>query len=204
MSKVALQQSESILCEFMAEISAFDPSMLLWLHETCSSRREFIRKYGYSFKGLPAISHKLKVSGKRFNAISLMSCHGLLHVYVTDKIVNESIFTEFVRTSVLPNLQAYNGVNVNSVLIMDNASIHHLDNIQDLVNGTGAIIRFLPPYSPELNPIEHVFSQVKSFLKTNEVTYLSSSSPITMLLMAFCTVTKQDCLNYIRHCQYMY
>lgn len=101
------------------------------------------------------------------------------------------------------NLQAHNGVNENSVLIMDNASIHHLNNIQDLVNGTGAIIRFLQPYSPELNPIDHVFSQVKSFLKANEVTYLSFS-PITILLMAFCTVTKQDCLNYIRHCQYMY
>ena len=132
-SKVALQQSESMVCEFMAEISAFDPSMLLWLDERGSSRRESIRKYGYSFKGLPAISHKLKVSGKRLNAISLMSCHGLLDVYVTDKNVNGSIFTEFVRTSVLPNLQAYNGVNGNSVLIMDNASIHHLDNIQDLV-----------------------------------------------------------------------
>ena len=122
-----------MVCEFMAEISAFDPSMLLWLDERGSSRRESIRKYGYSFKGLPAISHKLKVSGKRLNAISLMSCHGLLDVYVTDKNVNGSIFTEFVRTSVLPNLQAYNGVNGNSVLIMDNASIHHLDNIQDLV-----------------------------------------------------------------------
>ena len=71
----------------------------------------------------------------------------------------------------------------------------------ELINGVGAIIQFLPPYSPELNPIEHVFSKVKAFLKANDLTYLSTYSPTTVV--AFCTITHEDCLSYIKHCGYM-
>ena len=51
---------------------------------------------------------------------------------------------------------------------MYDASIHHLDKISELIAGVGALLGFLPPYSPELNPTEHVFSKVKAFLKAND------------------------------------
>ena len=46
----------------------------------------------------------------------------------------------------------------------DNAAIHHLEQIEDMITGVGALIRFLPPYSPDLMPLEEAFSQVKSSL----------------------------------------
>uniref|UniRef100_A0A1X7UKH8 Tc1-like transposase DDE domain-containing protein n=1 Tax=Amphimedon queenslandica TaxID=400682 RepID=A0A1X7UKH8_AMPQE len=51
---------------------------------------------------------------------------------------------------------------------MDNASIHHVDEVIDKIESTGAIVQFLPPYSPDLNPIEEAFSKVKANLKKNE------------------------------------
>ena len=60
---------------------------------------------------------------------------------------------------------------------MDNASIHHLETVQDMMLDVGAIIRFLPPYSPDLNPIEEMFSKVKSYLKANDMLYLATMSP---------------------------
>ena len=87
---------------------------------------------------------------------------------------------------------------------MDNDSVHHYEEVADIITGVGSIVRFLPPYSPELNPIKNAFSKVKAFLRVNDYVYLSTYSPCTVVLMAFCTITKDDCINYIRHSGYMH
>ena len=101
-------------------------------------------------------------------------------------------------------LEPFNGTNSHSVVVMDKASVHHHEEVADIITGVGSIVRFLPPYSPELNPIENVFSKVKAFLRANDTVYLSTHSPCTVVLMAFCTITKDDCINYIRHSGYMH
>ncbi len=58
---------------------------------------------------------------------------------------------------------------------MDNASIHHLERIEEIITGIGAKIIFLPPYSPDLMPLEEVFSKVKYYLKANDRVYLATS-----------------------------
>ena len=55
--------------------------------------------------------------------------------------------------------------------MMDNASIHHVDRVVRSIPNTGALIRFLPPYSPDYNPLEESFSKVKSFIRANEFAY---------------------------------
>ena len=60
------------------------------------------------------------------------------------------------------------------------------------------------PYSPELNPIENVFPKLKLSLRAYDSVYLSTHSPCTVVLMAFCTITKDDYINYMRHSGYMY
>lgn len=59
-------------------------------------------------------------------------------------------------------------------------------------------------YSPDLNPIEEVFSKVKSFLKANDILCLSTFSPRTLVSMGFHTVTVDDCVGYVTHCGYLY
>ena len=201
---VALQCSMEMQARFMAEISIFDPQMLVWVDETGSARRNSVRTYGYSLKGMRAVSHQLRVGGKRINAIGVMSMQGMEDVYIVEGIVNGDVFERFVTRSLIPILKPFNGINSHSVVIMDNASIHHLDKIAEIIAGTGALLRFLPPYSPELNPIEHVFSKVKAFLKANDTVYINTQFPTTLVTMAFCTITQSDCINYIRHSGHMY
>ena len=55
-----------------------------------------------------------------------------------------------------------------SVVIIDNASIHHVDSVVQLIQNTGALIQFLPPYSPDLNPIEEAFSKLKYTMREIE------------------------------------
>ena len=68
-------------------------------------------------------------------------------MYVTDNTVSGDIFLQFVKQCLVPVLQPFNGSNARSVVIMDNASIHHVEKVVERIQQTGAIIRFLPPYS---------------------------------------------------------
>ena len=95
--------------------------------------------------------------------------------------MNGDIFEDFVRTTLLPILMPFNGINSHSVVIMDNCSVHHLERVLEMITSVGALIRFLPPYRPDLNPIELVFSKVKSFWKANYLVVQSTSSPHTIV-----------------------
>ena len=92
---------------------------------------------------------------------------------------------------------SYNQLNDRFVVVMDNASIHHVDRVVATIQQTGAPVRFLPPYSPDLNPIEEVFTEVKSYLA-----YDVTSSPNVLITMRFCTVSSDDCIGYIHYAGY--
>ena len=54
----------------------------------------------------------------------------------------------------------FNGHNPKSIVVMDNASVHKGVRVQEVINEVSALLRFLPPYSPDLNPIEEMFAEV--------------------------------------------
>ena len=57
------------------------------------------------------------------------------------------------------------------IVILDNCSVHHVSGVASMITEVDALVHFLPPYSPDLNPIEECFSKVKSLLKSMETTY---------------------------------
>lgn len=126
-------------------------------------------------------------------------------MYLVEGSVDSNVFCRFIRSSLLDIIQPFDGDNARSVVVLDNASIHHVDAVCDLISAAGALVRFLPPYSPDLNPIEEVFSKVKSYLRDNEIAFRSTSQPMARLIIleAFLSVTKQDCMNYIKHSGYI-
>ena len=93
----------------------------------------------------------------------------------------------------LPHLMPFNGINPRSVLIMDNASIHHVSDVINLIETAGIKICLLPPFSPDLNPVEGVFSQMKSIMKENDQLFQIFSTPRVLIAMAFAAVTVQNC-----------
>ena len=165
-------------------------------------RRNSIQAYDYAFRGLTPVRHTQRVGGKRISAIGVMRTGGIEDAYIVEGGVNGDVFENFVR-SLFPILQPFNGSNPSSVVILDNALIHHLEQIEDKITGVGALIRFMPPYSPDLMPLEEAFSQVKAFLKANDSVYLATMSPRIMVSMAFSVITREDCIKYIQHAGYM-
>ena len=191
---IALQQSEEARIKFMAEASMYDPNMFIWIDETGSDRQNSIRSYGYSLRGMRAISHDLRVSGKHISAISVLTTHGVEDVYTTTGNVNGEVFEDFICTHVLPLILPFDCHNPRSIILMDNASIHHVERIEEIITGIGARLMFLPPYSPDLMPLEEVFSKVKSILKANYNAYAATTTPSIFVKMAFCSITHNDCL----------
>ncbi len=146
-----------------------------------------------SLRGLRAEDHQLKLGKSRINAIGIMSYQGMEDVYLTEDNINGDIFVHFVGSCLLPILMPFNGVNTHSVVVMDNCSVHHVERVVEMINSVGALIRFVPPYSPDLNPIELAFSKVKSFIKANYLVVQSTSISRVVVSMAFNTVTWEDC-----------
>lgn len=83
-------------------------------------------------------------------------------------------------------------------------AIHHVDEVVDLIENTAqARVVFLPPYSPDLMPLEEVFSKVKSVMKQNDSVFQVCCAPRAFLAMAFSFVSTKDCIGYIRHSGYI-
>ena len=96
---IALQQSESKRIEFMVEISAYSPDMLIWIDETGSDRRNSIRQCSYS--QTPQV-FQLRVGGKRISAIPVLTTRGIEDVYTSKETINGDKFKEFLCQCLLP------------------------------------------------------------------------------------------------------
>lgn len=199
----AKQRCELMRAQYQLDMSVYagHPELLVFVDETGADRRDCLRRYAYSMRGRPAIGRKFTFRGDRVNAICAISNHGLLDSYTTTGTVNSDTFLHFVEHALVPHLQPFNGVNARSVVIMDNASIHHQSTIVDAIQNSGALLHFLSPYSPDFNPIELTFSKVKSVLKQNENAWEDIDTE-TALLVALNTVTAMDCQAWISHCGY--
>ena len=106
-----------------------------------------------------------------------------------------------VQKYLLPHLMPFNGVNPHSVLIMDNASIHHVNEVVEMIQGVGAMVIFLPPYSPDYNPIEEAFSKVKTLVKEYESNLEMDNMDVEdIVLSAFSSITNDDCMHWTQDC----
>ena len=118
-------------------------------------------------------------------------------MYIVEGNVNGTIFLQFIQRCLLNIIKPFNGSNSKSVVVLDNASIHHLSSVIDLITAAGALVRFLPPYSPDLNPIEEAFSKVKASIRDNQLAYQSTKNPRLIIASAFTSITKDNCTNYM-------
>ena len=113
---------------------------------------------------------------------------------VVPDTVNKNAFLAFLETTLLPTLAK------GSVLVLDNWTVHHGEEVRALTERFGCELLYLPTYSPDLNPIEHLFAKVKAFIKSLR------PATINALTEAFCdavkAVTPEQVLNTFQHCGY--
>jgi len=131
---------------------------------------------------------------KTTTLIAALGIGGMRCSTVVDGAVNGDVFEAFVQQVLVPELQP------GDVVILDNLSSHKRQRIRELVEGTGARLVFLPPYSPDLNPIELIFAKVKQLLRslacrTRDALWKAMQSVLDQ-------VTPADASNCYEHCGY--
>ena len=150
LQRIVLKRSEYCRTLFREEKNLVNADMIVWIDETGTNRRDANRCYGYHLRGVTPASFTLAIRGKHISAITALSTRGTEDVCLAEGSVDGDLFVHFVEHSLLSLLQPFNGSNARSIVVMDNASVHHVDRVVSLITGVGAILRFLPPYSPEL------------------------------------------------------
>ena len=203
MRLVAIQRSEQLRARYLAEVVLYSPDMLIFVDETGSDRRDAMRKFGYSLRGQRCIAKKLLARGQRVSAIAAMSNERVLDVKFVHGSVSGEVFSNFIELHLLPHLLPFNGSNPNSIVVLDNASVHYHERARELIDSVGALLVYLPPYSPDLNPIEEAFSAAKSFLKANEELASTPKDIEDILLTAFGNVTNTDCTGWYQDSGYI-
>lgn len=114
--------------------------------------------------------------------------------WVFDGPVNGDIFKTYIREVLIPTLSP------GDIVVMDNLSSHKGKDIRKLIRGAGAKLFYLPPYSPDLNPIEQVFAKLKHLLrKAAERSKEQIWKRIGNLLDLF---APEECASYFRNCGY--
>jgi len=83
--------------------------------------------------------------GKRFSAIAAICSEGLIDVELTYNSVDSDQFFDFIRGTLIPNTQPFDGSNTKSFVIMDNCSIHHVEPVKELLQDAGILLIFPPP-----------------------------------------------------------
>ena len=122
------------------------------------------------------------------------------HAYLIDD------YKQIVKFSAIIVQQLYINTKIRQWYIFetDNHPVHHVQDVIQRVYDFGAIIRFLPPYSPDLNPIEEVFAKVKHYLRQNDVVLQSVQDTSPLIWEAFGQISQDDCLGYMHHAGYFW
>jgi transposase len=114
------------------------------------------RNNGYSLKGKRCYAGKDWHARGRVNAIGAVINFNLFNVCLFDCYINADVFYAWLTQELLPNVPS------NSVIVLDNATFHKRNDALYAIERAGHIVEFLPPYSPDLNPIEKKWAQAKS------------------------------------------
>lgn len=114
------------------------------------------RTYGYATRGERSYGNHDWGAKGRTNVIGALLENNLLAVNLFETNINRAIFSDWIKDHLLPNLPD------NSVIIMDNAAFHKGQAIKEPIEKAGHKLLYLPPYSPDLNPIEHKWAEIKA------------------------------------------
>ena len=171
----------------------FDPARLVFLDETATSTN-MVRLRGRCPRGQRLIAHVPHGHWKTITFVAGLRRRAVVAPLVLDGPMNATIFVTYLKECLAPKLKR------GDVVIMDNLPVHRVAAVREVIEEAGAKLRYLPKYSPDLNPIEQAFSKLKAHLrKAAERTIPRLSRRIATLVAAF---SRQECTNYFRHAGY--
>lgn len=170
-----------------------EPDRLVFLDETATTtkmtRLRGRAKRGQRFKAKAPFGHW---GTQTF--IAALRCDGLTAPWMIKGAMNKLLFETYVETQLAPTLRP------GDVVILDNLSSHKSEKAKAILKAKGAWFLFLPPYSPDLNPIEMAFAKLKAHLRRIGARTIEE---LWNAVGSICDLyTPEECWNYLRHAGY--
>ena len=175
--------------------ASLDPTKLVFVDET-GTNTKMVRAYGRCAKGQRLIGRQPFGHWKTTTFTAGLRCDGITAPFVLDGPMNRAAFLVYIDKILGPTLKP------GDIVIMDNLSAHKVAGVEAAINAVGARVLYLPPYSPDFNPIETLFSKFKYLLRSAaERTVEALWTTCGKLIDEF---PESECRNHIRHCGYRY
>jgi transposase len=150
--------------------------------------------YAWSRKGKRAFASAPRNWGKNVTLLASITLRGLGPCLAVEGSTTREVFETYLECVLTPTLRP------GQVVVMDNLSSHKGARVKEIIEGAGCELLYLPPYSPDFNPIEEAFSKVKGFLRRAEAR--TRQSLIEAMGLALEAVSARDARGFFGHCGY--
>ena len=174
---------------------SWDSERLVFLDETWA-KTNLSRTHGRAPAGQRLIAKVPHGHWKTTTFLAGLRASGWVAPLVIDGALNGALFLNYVRQQLAPTL------NPGDILILDNLSSHKVRSVRETIESVGAQLLYLPPYSPDLNPIELAFSKLRRLLRS------LAARTVDALWQACGSVLQEfshtEIRNYFRHAGYRY
>ena len=178
---------------WQAGASTWDPTRLVFLDET-GVTTNLLRRYGRALRGARVQDHAPCARWQTSTFLAALRVTGLTAPGVFDGAMDGASFLAYVEQILVPTLHP------GDIVIADNLRAHKVAGVQHAFQAAGVTLWYLPPYSPDLNPIELCFAKLKAIVRAARCRSIDTLSPLLgECLQRF---SPDECRNYFRHCGY--
>jgi transposase len=175
------------------KLKPIDVQKLVFLDES-GAQTNMVRLRGRCDKGQRLRVHQPHGHWKTTTMISAIRIDGVTAPFVVEGAVDSEIFRVYVRQVLVPTLHQ------GDVVVMDNLQPHKASGVREAIEAAGARLLYLPPYSPDFNPIEPMWSKAKQRLRS--IAARTIEALFDAVGVALASVTPGDCIGYFRGCGY--
>jgi transposase len=155
---------------------------------------DLLRRYGRSPRGVRLRDYSPYGHWQAHTVIAGLRVDGLTAPAVFDGPIDNPAFLAYVEQVLVPTLRP------GDVVVLDNLAMHKQPEVQAAIEHVGARLRFLPPYSPDFNPIEMAFAKLKAFLRAARPR--TFDQVLELVATALPLFRPQECRNFVQHCGY--
>jgi transposase len=172
-----------------------DPNRVVFIDETWA-KTNMTRRYGRSILGTRLIEKTPCGRWQTTTFLGALRATGFVAPLTVEGAINGDLFRAWVEQHLAPTLAP------GDIVVLDNLSSHKVAGVQRAINAVGAELRYLPPYSPDLNPIELAFSKLKKLLRDGAERTTEKLTKLCGKILDF--FSEPECRGYFKHCGYRY
>jgi len=179
--------------DWRATVPAVDVRRFVFLDES-GVTTDLLRRYGRSLRGTRLVDHAPCGHWQTQTILAALRVDGLTAPAVFDGPIDNPSFLAYVEQVLVPTLRT------DDIVVLDNLAIHKHPAVRDAIERAGGAVWFLPPYSPDFNPIELAFAKLKAFFRAARPR--SFDQVCELFATALGLFTPAECARYVGHAGY--